>query len=71
VEPLSVAASEVDVQDTTGAGDAFCGAFLARWLSASAPAIEQALPAAAHFAVQIAATAVTTLGGRPRPAPTP
>jgi sugar/nucleoside kinase (ribokinase family) len=71
VEPLSVAASEVDVQDTTGAGDAFCGAFLARWLSASAPAIEQALPAAAHFAVQTAATAVTTLGGRPRPAPTP
>jgi len=34
-EPVYVAAHQVDVQDTTGAGDAFCGAFLSSWLSSS------------------------------------
>jgi sugar/nucleoside kinase (ribokinase family) len=57
--PVRVAGVHTDVQDTTGAGDAFCAAFLSRWLAAAEPT------AAAEFAVKIAATAVTTFGGRP------
>ena len=63
-DPVRVAARSADPRDTTGAGDAFCAAFLARWLSG------QSLTDAAEFAVDIAATAITTLGGRPPP-PTP
>jgi sugar/nucleoside kinase (ribokinase family) len=59
--PVRVAGVAADVQDTTGAGDAFCAAFLSRWLTGAEPA------AAAGFAVRIAATAVSALGGRPSP----
>jgi sugar/nucleoside kinase (ribokinase family) len=60
--PVHVAASPVDVTDTTGAGDAFCGAFISRWL-ASGPAPD--LVGAAEFAVRIAGTVVTRFGARP------
>jgi sugar/nucleoside kinase (ribokinase family) len=81
-EPVLVPAPEVEAQDTTGAGDAFCGAFLSRWLNpagagssgtgSSGAALSgtgssgAGLIGAAEFAVQIAATAVTVLGGRPQ-----
>ncbi len=55
----SAPAPAVAAIDTTGAGDAFCGAFLAAWLSDGA--VEPALAAA----VQAGARAVTFLGGRP------
>lgn len=58
-EPVRVAAEPVPPRDTTGAGDAFCAAFLSRWLAGQPPAD------AAGFAVRIAATAVSALGGRP------
>jgi sugar/nucleoside kinase (ribokinase family) len=66
--PVRIAAYPADVTDTTGAGDAFCGAFLHRWLSGTqdGPAIGvRALVAAAEFAVRIAATVVTRFGARP------
>jgi sugar/nucleoside kinase (ribokinase family) len=61
--PVPVAGVRAEVQDTTGAGDAFCAAFLSRWLAGDPPA------AAAEFAVRIAATAVSALGGRPPAGP--
>jgi sugar/nucleoside kinase (ribokinase family) len=76
--PVFVPAPQVEVQDTTGAGDAFCGAFLSSWLcagftaagftAAGFTAAAGSLTEAAAFAVRTAATAVTTLGGRPRAA---
>ncbi len=60
--PVLIAAHPADVRDTTGAGDAFCGAFMSRWLAAP-PAAD--LVAAARFATRIAATVVTRLGARP------
>jgi len=60
--PVPIAASEVQATDTTGAGDAFCGAFMTRWLSGG-PAPD--LVAAAEFAGRIAATVVTRFGARP------
>jgi sugar/nucleoside kinase (ribokinase family) len=60
--PVHIAASEVQVSDTTGAGDAFCGAFMTRWLSGG-PAPD--LVDAAEFAARIAATVVTRFGARP------
>jgi sugar/nucleoside kinase (ribokinase family) len=60
--PVLIAAPPARVTDTTGAGDAFCGAFLSRWLaSPGAPDLVEA----AQFAVQVAATVVTRFGARP------
>jgi len=53
------------VRDTTGAGDAFCGAFMSRWLAAGPHPQTADLMAAAEFATKIAASVVTRLGGRP------
>lgn len=60
--PVLIAAHPARAADTTGAGDAFCAAFLTRWL-AGAPAAD--LVGAAEFAVRIAATVVTRFGARP------
>jgi sugar/nucleoside kinase (ribokinase family) len=60
--PLPIAAHPADVIDTTGAGDAFCGAFMSRWLpGAAAPDMAEA----AEYAARIAATVVTRFGARP------
>jgi sugar/nucleoside kinase (ribokinase family) len=78
--PVQIAAHPARATDTTGAGDAFCGAFMSRWLAAVPPApgadlavSDLAAPAmtvpdltaAAEFAVQVAATVVTRFGARP------
>lgn len=60
--PAMIAAPPAQATDTTGAGDAFCAAFLSRWL-ARGPGADPA--GAARFAVRVAATAVTRFGGRP------
>lgn len=60
--PVMIAAHPAQATDTTGAGDAFCGAFMSRWL-AGGPAPD--LVGAARFAVRIAATVVTRFGARP------
>ena len=62
--PVLIAAQPAQATDTTGAGDAFCGAFLSKWLSA-APAAGPDLVDAGEFAVRIAATVVTRFGARP------
>src|SRR6516164_4286141 len=68
--PVLVAGHPVRATDTTGAGDAFCGAFMSRWLAAvpatpggppASPALTD-LASAAEFAVQVAATVVTRFG---------
>ncbi|HEY1319137.1 MAG TPA: PfkB family carbohydrate kinase, partial [Streptosporangiaceae bacterium] len=64
--PVPIAAYPARATDTTGAGDAFCGAFMSRWLAA--PTANLHLPdlvAAAEFAVHVAATVVTRFGARP------
>jgi sugar/nucleoside kinase (ribokinase family) len=58
--PVAVAAHPAEVTDTTGAGDAFCGAFISRWLADPGD-----LAGAARYAVRVAATAVTRFGARP------
>jgi sugar/nucleoside kinase (ribokinase family) len=75
--PVLIAAHPARATDTTGAGDAFCGAFMSRWLAAPAADPTTAdlttttdltiadLTAAAEFAVQVAATVVTRFGARP------
>jgi len=60
--PVRIPAHPADAHDSTGAGDAFCGAFMSRWL-ADGPATD--LPAAAEFAARIAAQVVTRFGARP------
>jgi sugar/nucleoside kinase (ribokinase family) len=60
--PVLIAAHPAQATDTTGAGDAFCGAFLSKWLASGPPAD---LVAAAEFAVRVAATVVTRFGARP------
>jgi sugar/nucleoside kinase (ribokinase family) len=60
--PVRIPAHPADACDTTGAGDAFCGAFMSRWL-ADGPATD--LPAAAEFATRIAAQVVSRFGARP------
>jgi sugar/nucleoside kinase (ribokinase family) len=68
--PVLVAAHPAQATDTTGAGDAFCAAFMSRWLR-SAPAAPHAdarvaeLTSAAEFAVRVAASVVTRFGARP------
>ena len=65
--PVRIPAHPARATDTTGAGDAFCGAFLSRWLSGG-PTATPALPdlaAAAEFAVRVAADVVTRFGARP------
>jgi sugar/nucleoside kinase (ribokinase family) len=57
--PVLIAAHPARATDTTGAGDAFCGAFLSQWLAAAD------LAAAAEFAVRVAAGVVTRFGARP------
>jgi len=57
--PVLIAAPPARATDTTGAGDAFCGAFMSRWLA------DGDLVAAAQFAVRVAATVVTRFGARP------
>lgn len=48
-----------EVVDTTGAGDAFCGAFLASWL------VDRDVVVAAELGVRAGARAVTAPGARP------
>lgn len=57
--PTAVAAVTSTAVDTTGAGDAFCGAFISGWLR-TADVVE-----AAALGVQACARAVADLGGRP------
>jgi sugar/nucleoside kinase (ribokinase family) len=65
--PVRIPAHPSQARDSTGAGDAFCGAFMSRWLTRaqdpSAAGLD--LVAAAEFATRIAASVVTHLGGRP------
>ena len=71
--PVLIAAHPARATDTTGAGDAFCGAFMSKWLAAvpatpggrPASAALAGLAAAAEFAVRVAATVVTRFGARP------
>ena len=69
--PVQIAAHPARATDTTGAGDAFCGAFMSRWLAAAAPGEHPArlavpaLVAAAEFASRVAATVVARFGARP------
>ena len=58
--PVLIAAHPAEATDTTGAGDAFCGVFMSRWLAGATD-----LVAAAEFAARIAATVVTRFGARP------
>jgi len=70
--PVPIAAHPVRATDTTGAGDAFCGAFMSRWLAASPP-ISVGPPTSASPATSGARPATSagsaTSGARPaRPA---
>ena len=65
-DPVHIAAVGVpEVRDTTGAGDAFCGAFMSRWLAGAVGAQTADLVGAAEFATRIAASVVTRFGARP------
>ena len=64
--PVRVPAMAVQqARDTTGAGDAFCGAFMSRWLATGPDAQVTGLVGAAEFAARIAALVVTRFGARP------
>jgi sugar/nucleoside kinase (ribokinase family) len=64
--PVRVAAMAVqEVTDTTGAGDAFCGAFMSRWVASGPDTRATDLVGAAEFAARIAALVVTRFGARP------
>ena len=63
--PVRVAAHPARARDTTGAGDAFCGAFMSRWLASGPDAQTTDLVGAAEFAARIAAAVVTRFGARP------
>ena len=60
--PLLIPARPAAASDTTGAGDAFCGAFMSRWLAGGAT---PDLAGAAVYAAEVAAGVVTRFGGRP------
>jgi sugar/nucleoside kinase (ribokinase family) len=63
--PVIIKAHPARAQDTTGAGDAFCAAFLSRWLAAPPDPPLGDLVSAAQFATRIAASVVTRFGARP------
>jgi len=63
VAPLSLPAVAATLVDPTGAGDAFCAGFLARWVGGAD------LAACAHAALETAAAAIAQPGGRPTPSP--
>jgi sugar/nucleoside kinase (ribokinase family) len=63
--PVRIAAYPADARDTTGAGDAFCGAFMSRWVAGGPDPPAADLVGAAEFAARIAASVVTRLGARP------
>jgi sugar/nucleoside kinase (ribokinase family) len=63
--PVRIPAQPADAHDTTGAGDAFCGAFMSRWLAGGPHPQTADLLAAARFATRIAASVVTRFGARP------
>jgi sugar/nucleoside kinase (ribokinase family) len=65
--PVRIPAHPAHVRDTTGAGDAFCAAFLSRWLAdIDDPRSRRPdLARAADFAARTAAKVVTRLGARP------
>jgi sugar/nucleoside kinase (ribokinase family) len=65
--PVVIPAHPADATDTTGAGDAFCGAFMSSWLAAGpgAGCAAADLVSAAEFAMRVAATVVTRFGARP------
>ena len=63
--PVRIPAHPAQARDSTGAGDAFCGAFMSRWLAAGPDPQAADLAAAAEFATRVAASVVTRLGGRP------
>jgi sugar/nucleoside kinase (ribokinase family) len=63
--PVPIPAHPAQARDTTGAGDAFCGAFLSRWLAGGPDPSTADLTGAAEFAARIAASVVTRFGARP------
>jgi sugar/nucleoside kinase (ribokinase family) len=65
--PVRIAAHPAQPRDTTGAGDAFCGAFMSRCLAGSPDPRAADLAGAAEFAARIAASVVTRFGARPVP----
>jgi sugar/nucleoside kinase (ribokinase family) len=64
--PVRVAAHPAVARDATGAGDAFCGAFMSRWLAAGPDPRAAWMVEAAEFATRVAASVVTRFGARPR-----
>jgi sugar/nucleoside kinase (ribokinase family) len=63
--PVRLAAHPARARDTTGAGDAFCGAFMSRWLAGRPDPQAADLASAVEFATRIAASVVTRFGARP------
>ena len=63
--PVPLAAHPAQARDTTGAGDAFCGAFMSRWLAGAPDPDITSLADAARYASRIAASVVTRFGARP------